>query len=61
MYKPDNETGNKDTQKKYPVVYLLDGDWHFVSVVGMLQQLSYINGNTICPEMIVVDLIYSAG
>lgn len=52
IYKPENF----DLQKKYPVIYLLDGDWHFVSVVGMLQQLSYINGNTICPEMIVVGI-----
>lgn len=50
--KPDNF----DLQKKYPVIYLLDGDWHFVSVVGMIQQLSYINGNTICPEMIIVGI-----
>lgn len=52
IYKPDNF----DLTKKYPVIYLLDGDWHFVSVVGMLQQLSYINGNTICPEMIIVGI-----
>lgn len=52
IYKPDNF----DLQKKYPVIYLLDGDWHFVSVVGMIQQLSYINGNTICPEMIIVGI-----
>jgi uncharacterized protein len=51
-----HEPDDFDLQKKYPVVYLLDGDWHFVSVVGMLQQLSYINGNTICPEMIVVGI-----
>lgn len=41
---------------KYPVVYLLDGDAHFYSVVGMIQQLSSVNGNTICPEMIVVGI-----
>lgn len=52
IYKPDNF----DLTKKYPVIYLLDGDWHFVSVVGMIQQLSYINGNTICPEMIIVGI-----
>jgi hypothetical protein len=56
IYKPDNGLDGNDLQKKYPVIYLLDGDWHFVSVVGMLQQLSYINGNTICPEMIVVGI-----
>ncbi|RFS14989.1 alpha/beta hydrolase-fold protein [Emticicia sp. C21] len=43
-------------KKKYPVVYLLDGDAHFYSVVGMIQQLSSVNGNTICPEMIVVGI-----
>lgn len=44
------------SKKKYPVVYLLDGDAHFYSVVGMIQQLSSVNGNTICPEMIVVGI-----
>jgi uncharacterized protein len=42
--------------QKYPVVYLLDGDGHFSSVVGMIQQLSTINGNTMCPKMIVVGI-----
>ena len=42
--------------KKFPVVYLLDGDAHFYSVMGMIQQLSTVNGNTICPEMIVVGI-----
>lgn len=41
---------------KYPVVYLLDGDAHFSSVVGMIQQLSSVNGNTMCPKMIVVGI-----
>lgn len=56
IYKPNNETGPAEKNKKYPVVYLLDGDWHFISVVGMLQQLGYINGNTVTPEMIVVGI-----
>ncbi|MWB96083.1 alpha/beta hydrolase [Flavobacterium sp. GA093] len=43
-------------KQKYPVVYLLDGDAHFSSVVGMIEQLSEINGNTLCPEMIVVGI-----
>ncbi len=42
--------------QKYPVVYLLDGDGHFSSVVGMIQQLNSINGNTMCPKMIVVGI-----
>ncbi|MDZ4793464.1 MAG: alpha/beta hydrolase-fold protein [Bacteroidota bacterium] len=49
-------SGQADTKQRYPVVYLLDGDAHFYSVVGMIQQLSQVNGNTICPEMIVVGI-----
>jgi hypothetical protein len=43
--------------KKYPVMYLLDGGGHFYSVAGMMRQLSSINGNTICPKMIVVAIL----
>jgi uncharacterized protein len=42
--------------QRYPVLYLLDGDAHFFSVAGMIQQFSEINGNTLCPEMIVVGI-----
>jgi predicted alpha/beta superfamily hydrolase len=42
--------------QKYPVVYVLDGDGHFSSVVGMIQQLSTINGNTMSLKMIVVGI-----
>lgn len=43
--------------KKFPVVYLLDGDAHFYSVMGRIHQLSSVNGNTICPQMIVVGIV----
>jgi len=46
-----------DTTQSYPVLYLLDGDVHFYSVVGMLHQLSVANGNTVCPKMIVVGIL----
>ncbi|GAA3621796.1 alpha/beta hydrolase-fold protein [Flavivirga jejuensis] len=46
----------KGSNEKFPVVYLLDGDSHFVSVTGMIHQLSTINGNTIVPKMIVVAI-----
>lgn len=52
----DNEDG-VFLKKKYPVIYLLDGSAHFSSVVGMMQQLSSVNGNTILPKMIVVGII----
>lgn len=42
-----------DTTTGYPVVYLLDGDTHFHSVTGILDQLS---GNEVCPKMIVVAI-----
>ena len=42
--------------QRYPVVYLLDGETQFASVMGMVQQLSTVNGNTVCPEMIVVGI-----
>jgi uncharacterized protein len=44
------------SKQRYPVLYLLDGDAHFVSVVGLVQQLSETNGNTLCPNMIVVAI-----
>jgi len=56
VYVPDSYKNSPGSKKKYPVVYLLDGDAHFYSVVGMIQQLSTVNGNTICPEMIVVGI-----
>lgn len=56
VYVPNNGTKDVYAKVKYPVVYLLDGDAHFFSVVGMIHQLSSVNGNTICPEMIVVGI-----
>ena len=56
VYTPNMTSGNPDTSQRYPVVYLLDGDAHFPSVVGLIQQLSQVNGNTVLPEMIVVGI-----
>ena len=56
VYTPNLKTGVQNPGQRYPVVYLLDGDGHFESVVGMIQQLSQINGNTIVPEMIIVGI-----
>lgn len=58
VYVPNPDPYGLSTQAKneYPVLYLLDGEWHFPSVVGMIHQLSSINGNTICPEMIIVGI-----
>lgn len=56
VYVPNSDARGIFAQRRYPVVYLLDGDAHFFSVVGMIQQLSSVNGNTLCPEMIVVGI-----
>lgn len=47
--------GTDNSKERYPVVYVLDGDGHFSSVVGMIQQLS-TGGNNNCPKMIVVAI-----
>src|SRR5688572_23876625 len=56
IYVPNSGQQDIYAKARYPVVYLLDGDAHFYSVVGMIQQLSSVNGNTLCPEMIVVGI-----
>ncbi len=56
IYQPNKGNRIELAKSSYPVVYLLDGDWHFSSVVGILEQMSFVNGNSICPEMIVVGI-----
>jgi hypothetical protein len=46
-----------DRNGRFPVMYLLDGDEHFLSVTGMVQQLSEVNNNTICPDMVIVAIL----
>lgn len=40
----------------YPVVYLLDGDAHFYSVMSIIQQMSEVNMNMVLPKMILVGI-----
>lgn len=56
IYTPDITSKIPNPQKKYPVLFVLDGDTHFYSTVGIIQQLSQANGNGILPEMIVVGV-----
>lgn len=53
VHVPDGGAANKE---HYPVVYVLDGNGHFSSVVGLIQQLS-TGGNNYCPKMIVVAIL----
>jgi predicted alpha/beta superfamily hydrolase len=54
IYTPNKTSQSSNPDKRYPVLYLLDGDAHFYSTVGIIQQLSQANGNGALPEMIVV-------
>lgn len=42
--------------QSYPVVYLLDGDSHFYSIMGLIQQLSEVNMNMVLPRMILIGI-----
>lgn len=54
IYTPNITSQIAVPDKRYPVLYLLDGNAHFFSTVGIIQQLSQANGNGVLPEMIVV-------
>lgn len=57
VHVPDGDDAqNGGSGQRYPVLYLLDGDAHFYSVVGLMHQLSSVNGNDVCPKMIVVAI-----
>ncbi|MEO8116689.1 MAG: alpha/beta hydrolase-fold protein, partial [Bacteroidota bacterium] len=48
--------GNKNESKIYPVIYVLDGESHFQSVVAMVE---YLSGANVIPPMIVVGILHS--
>lgn len=56
VYTPKITSYEIITSKKYPVLYVLDGEAHFFSTVGIIQHLSQANGNGILPEMIIVAI-----
>ena len=54
---PTSYTDTTYLPKRYPVLYLLDGDAHFHSVTGLLQILGTgVNATFVLPEMIVVAI-----
>lgn len=53
---PKSEEGDIIVLQKYPVVYVLDGNGHFSSVVGMIERLSSKYSNHSIPKMIVVGI-----
>ena len=55
IYTPESYVRKNDSsdQKKYPVLVLLDGGYHFHSVIGAIQ---FMSSNGLIPEMIVVAI-----
>lgn len=56
IYTPAHTSLYTNPDAKYPVLYVLDGEAHFLSTVGIVQQLSQANGNGVLPEMIIVGI-----
>ncbi len=57
VYLPESYGNTTFAPKKYPVMYLLDGDAHFQSATGVVQFMSSAtNGNIQIPEMIVIAI-----
>src|SRR6478672_5462601 len=57
VYTPPSYSDTTYLPKRYPVLYLLDGDAHFHSVTGLLQILGTgVNATYVLPEMIVVAI-----
>jgi predicted alpha/beta superfamily hydrolase len=57
VYTPPSYTDTTHLPRRYPVLYLLDGDAHFHSVTALVQILgSGVNGTFVLPEMIVVAI-----
>lgn len=57
VYTPPSYGDTTQAPQRYPVLYLLDGDAHFHSVSGLVQNLGTgINGTWAIPEMMVVAI-----
>ncbi len=54
VYLPNEVRDKKDSAARYPVLYVLDGGSHYLSVSGMVKELSEFAGDMMIPKMIVV-------
>ena len=54
VYLPNEVRDKKDSAARYPVLYVLDGGSHYLSVAGMVKELSEFAGDMMIPKMIVV-------
>ncbi|PCJ22329.1 MAG: esterase [SAR86 cluster bacterium] len=56
IYVPKSASEPENSNIKYPVMYLLDGNAHFHSVSGMIRRLSSASSRKVAPEMIIVGI-----
>ncbi|WP_190295398.1 alpha/beta hydrolase-fold protein [Mucilaginibacter rubeus] len=56
VYTPGYDT-NYFSKPEFPVLYVLDADDHFMSLVTMVKELSATAGNTVLPQMIIVGIL----
>jgi predicted alpha/beta superfamily hydrolase len=54
IYLPNDYVEKKDTTMHYPVLYVLDGASHFLSVSGLVNELAETSDSYTLPKMIVV-------
>ncbi len=47
---------NANSMERYPVIYLLDAEWHFEALSGIEHQLSEVMSNTVFPQAIIVGI-----
>jgi len=60
VYTPGYDT-NYFSKPEFPVLYVLDADDHFMSLVTMIKELSATAGNTVLPQMIIVGILNTPG
>ncbi|SEN89017.1 hypothetical protein SAMN05192574_104493 [Mucilaginibacter gossypiicola] len=60
VYTPGYDT-NYFSKPEFPVLYVLDADDHFMSLVTMIKELSATAGNTVLPQMIIVGVLNTPG
>lgn len=53
LYLPE---GYANSKERYPVIYLLDAEWNFAALTGMVHELSEVINNTVYPQCIVVAI-----
>ncbi|MGH1366352.1 MAG: alpha/beta hydrolase [Calditrichia bacterium] len=57
IHVPSDFYGMNETNMRYPIVVVMDGESQFISTVGVLDQLnSAASANDLCPAMIIVGI-----